>query len=202
MSFTREQFARDILIRMGNSIPNQKIIDWIVGWSVYETNTNSGATYNILNTTQPMPGATNFNSVGVKNYTSYSQGIQATQLTIQNGLYGHLSEALFTNNVSALYPPTSGVLSDLHTWCGGCGYGKDFGATGPAHRNDAFSYGNTQPVSGQSSAAQNTLPSGPSQQSNPFDWLDPIFVAKMAIGIVFVSLGAYFFMKEGMLRGK
>jgi hypothetical protein len=202
MSFTREQFAKDLLIRMGNPVGNQTVIDFIVGWSVYETNTNSGAKFNILNTTQPMPGATNFNSIGVKNYTSYAQGIQATQLTIQNGLYGHLSEALFTNDVSVLNPPSSGVLSDLHTWCGSCGYGNQFMQVGPAHRNDAFDYGNASTISpSASSAGQNNLPSGPSHDTY-FDWLDPTFVGKMAIGIIFVALGAYFFVKEGIKGGK
>jgi hypothetical protein len=203
MSFTREQFAKDVAVRMGNPIPNQTVIDFIVGWSVYETNTNSGARYNILNTTQPMPGSTYFNhlsgSSGVQNYTSYAQGIQATQLTIQNGLYGALSEAIFTNNSNALNPPSSAVLANLHTWCGSCGYGNQFMQVGPAHRKDAFDYGTATPIStSQSSSGQNNLPSGPPTSGSPFDWLDPMFVGKMAIGIVFVSLAAYFFVKEGV----
>lgn len=196
MSFTREQWAKDFLIRIGNPVPNQAVIDWVVGWTVYETNTNSGATYNLLNTTQPMPGATDFNSVGVKNYTSYAQGIQANQLTVQNGRYGSLSQALFTNNIHALSPPSAGVQSDLHTWCGGCGYGNGFSATGPAHRGDTFNYGNAQSIAGQSSAAQNTLPSGP-PSSNQFNWLDPNFIGKMAVGLGLVVIAAIFLLKGG-----
>lgn len=45
------------------------------------------AAYNPLNTTEPWPGATDYNSVGVKNYPSGSDGIQATYLTLVNGHY-------------------------------------------------------------------------------------------------------------------
>lgn len=196
MSFTREQWAKDLLIRMGNPIVNQQVIDWIVGWTVFETNTNSGAKFNLLNTTQPMPGATDFNSVGVKNYTSYAQGIQATQLTLQNGRYGFLSQALFTNDIKSLNPPSAGVQSDLHTWCGGCGYGANFSQTGPSHLNDAFTYGDAQSVTGQSSAGQNTLTSGPSfSDSQSFDWLSPQFVGKMSVGIGLVIVAIIFLLK-------
>lgn len=197
MSFTRQQWAKDFLIRMGNPIPSQDVIDWVVGWTVFETNTNSGARYNLLNTTQPMPGATDFNSVGVKNYTSYAQGIQANQLTVQNGRYGYLSQALFTNDIKSLNPPSAGVRSDLHTWCGGCGYGASFSSTGPAHRNDTFDYGNATSVAGQSSAAQNTLPNGPPATGGQFDWLSPQFIGKMGIGIGLVIIAAIFLVKGG-----
>lgn len=197
MSFTREQWAKDFLIRMGNPIPSQDVIDWVVGWTVYETVANSGAKYNLLNTTQNMPGATDFNSVGVKNYTSYAQGIQANQLTVQNGRYGFLSQALFTNDIKSLNPPTAGVQSDLHTWCGGCGYGVGFSGMGPAHRNDAFDYGDATSVAGQSSAAQNTLPNGPPSTGGQFDWLSPQFIGKMGIGIGLVIIAAIFLVKGG-----
>lgn len=197
MSFTREQWAKDFLIRMGNPVPNQSVIDWVVGWTVYETGTNSGAKYNLLNTTQGMPGSTDFNSVGVKNFTSYAQGIQANQITVQNGRYGYLSQALFTNDSKSLDPPSAGVRSDLHTWCGGCGYGASFASAGPGHRNDTFTYGDAQSVAGQSSAAQNTLPNGPPANTGDFSWLTPQFIGKMSIGIGLVIVSAIFLLKGG-----
>jgi hypothetical protein len=45
------------------------------------------ASYNPLNTTEPWPGATNYNSVGVKNYPTGKAGIQATYTTLVNGHY-------------------------------------------------------------------------------------------------------------------
>ena len=43
--------------------------------------------YNPFNTTQPMPGATNFNKVGVKHYQSLEDGVKATVKTLLNGYY-------------------------------------------------------------------------------------------------------------------
>lgn len=42
---------------------------------------------NPLNTTEPWAGATNYNSVGVKNYRTGADGINATVATLLNGHY-------------------------------------------------------------------------------------------------------------------
>lgn len=52
------------------------------------------ARYNPLNTTQPMAGATDYNSVGVKNYRTGKDGIEATYLTLVNGHYNGIVEGL------------------------------------------------------------------------------------------------------------
>lgn len=52
------------------------------------------AANNPFNTTQPAPGASSYNSVGVRNYGSPAQGIQATAETLLNGRYGTLVGAL------------------------------------------------------------------------------------------------------------
>jgi hypothetical protein len=59
--------------------------------------------FNPLNTTHSMPGATNFNSVGVKNYASFEDGVTATAETLnygaRRGLYGYhgIRHCLHTN---------------------------------------------------------------------------------------------------------
>lgn len=53
-----------------------------------------GAANNPFNTTQHAPGATSYNSVGVRNYTSPQQGIAATTQTLLNGRYGNILSAL------------------------------------------------------------------------------------------------------------
>jgi hypothetical protein len=99
--FTRVQFAKDLCTGLGNTNPSPRILAFIVGWSTFETNTNSGARFNLLNTTQPgIEGATNFNSAGVKNFPNYQSGIQATVETLKNGYYPTLVEAL-TENIEA-----------------------------------------------------------------------------------------------------
>lgn len=45
------------------------------------------AQWNPLNTTEPWPGATEYNSAGVKNYPNGAAGIAATAATLVNGHY-------------------------------------------------------------------------------------------------------------------
>lgn len=52
------------------------------------------ASNNPFNTTQHAPGAGSYNSVGVRNYTSPQQGIQATIDTLNNGRYQPIIDAL------------------------------------------------------------------------------------------------------------
>src|SRR5215831_18398395 len=49
-----------------------------------------GASFNPLNTTQPAGGAGSYNSVGVRNYRSPQQGVQATVRTLLNGHYDEI----------------------------------------------------------------------------------------------------------------
>lgn len=61
--------------------PNRQLL---AAWAKAEGGT---ATYNPLNTTEPWPGATDYNSVGVKNYPTGAAGIAATAATLVNGHY-------------------------------------------------------------------------------------------------------------------
>lgn len=59
------------------------------------------ASYNPFNTTLKEPGATSYNSVGVRNYTTPEQGLQATISTLKNtkGVgYDKIISALQSNN--------------------------------------------------------------------------------------------------------
>lgn len=56
------------------------------------------ASNNPFNTTQGAPGATSYNSVGVRNYVTPSQGIGATVQTLNNGRYGNILAALRAGN--------------------------------------------------------------------------------------------------------
>lgn len=76
----------------------------IVAWEQQEGgHWHNGALYNPLNTTQkPATGSSStFQSVGVGSapiriYTSWSQGLQATVATLENGMYGGILNALQT----------------------------------------------------------------------------------------------------------
>jgi hypothetical protein len=86
---TREEFARRVLAQVGAK-PTKRNLWALVSWMQAE---GGDADWNPLNTTLDKPGATNYNSVGVKNYTSAEQGIEATAETLNYGadrdLYGY-----------------------------------------------------------------------------------------------------------------
>jgi murein DD-endopeptidase MepM/ murein hydrolase activator NlpD len=68
-------------------------------WAAWEGGQwHNSAHYNPLNTEQPATGATNMNNEGVKSYTSWSQGYQATIETLKNGRYGPILSALKKGN--------------------------------------------------------------------------------------------------------
>ena len=68
----------------------------------------NSAMYNPLNTTQGAPGAKSMNSVGVKSYNSWDQGMEATVQTLMNGKYSGILAALQQGT------NTAGVLSAVN----------------------------------------------------------------------------------------
>lgn len=55
---------------------------------------NQGGAYNPFDTTLPEPGASTYNSIGVKNYVSASQGLSATASTLEEPAYTNLLEKI------------------------------------------------------------------------------------------------------------
>ena len=108
------QFANGLLKDMHD--PDSKAnVSSLVDWEHREGgNWNNTARYNPLNTTTSEPGATNMNSDGVKAYTSWKQGVQATASTLENGYYGDLLGALKSGKGLA-----DGSYHGLSTWSGG-----------------------------------------------------------------------------------
>jgi murein DD-endopeptidase MepM/ murein hydrolase activator NlpD len=90
----REAWAMDLLGRLGNVQPTGETVAFLEAWHRAEGGT---ATFNWLNTTQPAPGATDYNSVGVKNYPDYQTGIDATARTLVNGFYPRTLAGLVSN---------------------------------------------------------------------------------------------------------
>ena len=67
----------------------------LVAWGWAE---GGGAAWNVYDTTEPWPGATEFNAAGVKNYGNWLAGIAATWATLRNGRYGPIIAALREGN--------------------------------------------------------------------------------------------------------
>lgn len=108
-----DQFAQDILrgIQAPVTAENVRVMR---AWVRAE---GTSAKFNPLATIQGAPGATSMNSVGVKNYTSYQQGVQSTLTALTNGLYSPIiaslrrgDDALTTADAIASSPWGSGGL--------------------------------------------------------------------------------------------
>lgn len=120
-------WATPVLTRISApALPSNLATLW--GWSAQEKtglhpapdSFNWDQWYNPLNTTQPMPGAVNVNSVGVKSYLSLADGIAATGITLLNGHYPDIVTALRQNLPASLWG--AAARSQLDTWGTGSGW--------------------------------------------------------------------------------
>jgi peptidoglycan hydrolase CwlO-like protein len=95
---TQVTWAQAFLKSLGMPITADNVAA-VVAWEMAEGgHWYNTAFFNPLNTTQSMPGATVFNSVGVKAYTSWAQGLKASVITLRNGYYGGILDALSRGN--------------------------------------------------------------------------------------------------------
>lgn len=88
------QFAKALLPKLGAPV-NHQTISALVGWATAE----GGSVHNNpFNTTEDAPGATIFNSVGVKSYTNFNEALNATAKTLLDSSpqygYGNIVGAL------------------------------------------------------------------------------------------------------------
>ena len=91
----------------------------MVAWQTAEY---TQARWNPLATTYPMPGSTTFNSAGVRNYTSLSQGLEATRLTLRASGYGY--GAILGDLARSGDPLTTAQAINASSWCHGCASGQ------------------------------------------------------------------------------
>jgi hypothetical protein len=90
-------------------------VNSIVNWMAHEEPTSDwNHANNPMNTTENEPGATAINGVGVKQYSSLTEGLDATVTTLENGNYGDILLQLRAGNGL-----TSGAEKGLSTWSGG-----------------------------------------------------------------------------------
>jgi len=90
----------------------------LVAWQAAE---GTSASWNPLATTYAMPGATTFNSAGVRNYPSLRVGIRATILTLRAP--GHGYEGILSNLAASADPTTTAEAINASDWCRGCAGG-------------------------------------------------------------------------------
>jgi peptidoglycan hydrolase CwlO-like protein len=91
----------------------------LIAWQLSEF---TQAAWNPLATTKPLPGSTGFNSVGVQNFVSLAQGLEATRLTLNNGAFGY--GAILANLHACSAPTTTARAINASAWCHGCAGGQ------------------------------------------------------------------------------
>lgn len=85
-----QQFGQQLLKDLGAPV-TQENMKFLAAWAQAE---GGHAAYNPFNTTEKWAGATSYNSVGVRNYSSMQDGLQATLATLKNGRYDGILSAL------------------------------------------------------------------------------------------------------------
>jgi len=94
---------------------------FLSAWQRWEGgHTNNDARFNWLNTTRNTPGAVaSINSVGVKAYRSFDDGIQALTETLRNGRYQDILDGLAAGD-----PYSAKPVAGLSTWVSGSSDGN------------------------------------------------------------------------------
>jgi uncharacterized coiled-coil protein SlyX len=109
----------------------------VVAWEVQEF---TQAAWNPLATTHRMPGSTDFNSIGVQDYVSLGQGLDATRETLEYGAdvyrYGAIVDSLAACNDAM----TTAEAVNASSWCAGCGNGTYLVAVVPRVEADYATY--------------------------------------------------------------
>ena len=109
------RWAHDFAVGLGDVNPSAQIINEIATWAHRESG-GGGGMFNPLNTTLAWPGATDYNSVGVKNYPSYDAGLRASIATFSESQWAGVKAAIDANNTGAL---AAAVNAEYASWGGG-----------------------------------------------------------------------------------
>jgi peptidoglycan hydrolase CwlO-like protein len=117
MTISYGEWATAFLVAIGAPTSRANLVA-TVAWEAAE---GTDATWNPLATTYDMPGATRYNSSGVRNYVSKGQGIEATVSTLK--LSGHGYEAILASLRRGAPAMESAKAINASDWCRGCAGG-------------------------------------------------------------------------------
>jgi hypothetical protein len=117
---TFDQWARLFLQTVGLPICSNNLVA-VVAWQAAE---GTSAAWNPLATTLRMPGSTSFNSVGVQNYRSLEEGLQATAQTLWKGYSIHGYGWILYHLSACADPMTTASAINASNWCRGCAGGE------------------------------------------------------------------------------
>ena len=206
MSYTPTSWAESFLTK--SKLPTTKnnvkaLTDWWAaeGGAGPEWGTNNLASYNPLNTTLPEPGSQPINSDKVQAYTSWSQGIQATQQTLDEPGHGY---SAIRKDLAANAPPGQTEQAIVASQWGTKTIGS-YTATGPAGAASGAPASSSGTTSLTHPINLNLLPTwGP--RWAPWNWgadagnamisaLFPLFIA--LVGIILIAWGLDMTFKGG-----
>jgi peptidoglycan hydrolase CwlO-like protein len=129
-------WAALLLSRLGAPTCQENLIA-VVSWEVAE---GTAAAFNPLATTHYMPGATVFNSAGVKNYPSLEVGVQATIDTLEWGATTHGYGSIVYDLQHCAQAESTAMAINASDWCHGCAGGMYVVNVVPLVRADYASF--------------------------------------------------------------
>jgi hypothetical protein len=109
----------------------------VVAWQAQES---TEARFNPLATTHAMPGATDFNSVGVKDYRSVAQGLDAARETLELGSPTYGYDAVLASLRACNAAEATAWFVNASAWCRGCTGGAYLTGLLPTVRADFETY--------------------------------------------------------------
>ena len=118
MTVSYGDWAEAFLAAIGAPVVRDNLVA-VVAWEASE---GTQATWNPLATTMPMPGATVYNSHGVRNYKTMKQGIDASIKTLSRP--GHGYEKILDSLERAPEAMETGKAINASDWCRGCANGS------------------------------------------------------------------------------
>jgi hypothetical protein len=130
------RWARALLAEIGAPACEENRV-LLVAWQAQES---TGARFNPLATTHPMRGATDFNSVGVKNYVTAAQGLDAARETLEKGDASNGYQPILSSLRACSDADATAWYVNASAWCRGCTGGDYLTALLPVVRADYPSY--------------------------------------------------------------
>jgi hypothetical protein len=114
------EWAHAFLRVMGAPVCHENLVVTIA-WQAQE---GTQAAWNPLATTHRMDGSTDFNSVGVQNFQSLEQGLQASKETVENGWDVYRYGAIIRSMRDCADPLDTARAIAASSWCFGCAGGQ------------------------------------------------------------------------------
>lgn len=113
MGFVGTDFYAALLAQLGADAQSGNLLIVCQMWQRYE---GGSAAWNPWNTTEKMAGSSDYNGAGVQNFTSFSEGVQATFDTLTNDYYPDVVAAFRADLPITEWGLSGKIVSQISTW--------------------------------------------------------------------------------------